>query len=407
MQYSYYKTFLPILSPHLISLFSSLFKGTLPHPQFLHAHISVIPKPGKDPPLPDNYRPIALLNSDYKIFTKILANRLSHLIPRLIHKDQVGFVTARHAGDNTRRTIDLIDLLNKTTRPALILSLDAQKAFDRLSWPFMFATLSKFGFEGPFIAALHALYSRPSSQVQLSSYSSPSFSFSNGTRQGCPLSPLLFILCLERLAAAIRIHSDIRGVSLCQTEYKISLFADDILLTLTRPHISLPNLHALLKEFSFLSGYNINTNKTEALPILISPSDLTTLQQNYSYNWCTKSLKYLGINLTASYSSLYQANFPSLFRDIDRLLRQWDTYPISLLGRINFLKMSILPRLLYLFETLPIPVPMSQLKATQRSFLNFIWHYKAHELPARLYLPPDPEVGWEPQTSLNITLPHT
>lgn len=121
LPYSYYKTFLPILSPHMISLFASLFKGTTPHPQFLHAHISVIPKPGKDPSIPENYRPIASLNSDYKIFTKILANRLSHIIPRLIHKDQVGFVRARHAGDNTRRTVNLIDLLNKTSRQALIL----------------------------------------------------------------------------------------------------------------------------------------------------------------------------------------------------------------------------------------------------------------------------------------------
>lgn len=104
----------------------------------------MIPKPGKDLSLPDKYRPIALLNSDYKIFTKILANRLCHLMPRLIHKDQVGLVPARHAGDNTRRTIDLTDLLNKMTRQALILSLDAQKAFDRISWPFIFATLSTF-----------------------------------------------------------------------------------------------------------------------------------------------------------------------------------------------------------------------------------------------------------------------
>lgn len=156
----------------------------------------------------------------------------------------------------------------------------------------MFATLSKYGFEGPFIAALHALYSCPSSQVQLASYLSSSFSLSNGTRQGCPLSPLLFILCLEPLAADIRIHPDIRGVLLRQTEYKLSLFADDVLLTLTRSHISLPNLIALLKDFSSISGYKINTSKTEALPLHIPPSDLITLEQNYSFHWCPDSLEH-------------------------------------------------------------------------------------------------------------------
>lgn len=107
LPYIYYKTFSPILTSYPMSLFSSLLKGTIPHSQFLHAFITLFPKPDKDPSLPDNYRPITLLNSDYKIFTQILANKLSPLLITLIHRDQVGFVQTRHAGDNTRQTIDL------------------------------------------------------------------------------------------------------------------------------------------------------------------------------------------------------------------------------------------------------------------------------------------------------------
>lgn len=135
--------------------------------------------------------------------------------------------------DNTRRTIDLFDLLNRTKHPTLILRLDAQKAFDSLSWPIMFAILSHYGFTGPFIRALRALYSTPTSQVRLASQISPSFSLSNGTRQGCPLSPLLF-LSLEPLAAAI-CGCPVAGVHLRQAEYKLFLFADDVLLTLNTP----------------------------------------------------------------------------------------------------------------------------------------------------------------------------
>lgn len=120
LPYIYYKTFSQTSIPYLRSLYSSLLGGTIPHSQFLHANITVIPKQGKDPALPDNYRPIALLNLDYKIFTKILANRLSPLLPALIHRNQVGFVPTRHAGDNTRRTIDLIDLVTKTKRPTIV-----------------------------------------------------------------------------------------------------------------------------------------------------------------------------------------------------------------------------------------------------------------------------------------------
>lgn len=108
LSYSYYKTFLPSQTQYLLKLFASLSKGTVPYSQFLHAFISVILKPGKN-----NYCPVALLNSDHNIFTKILADKLTHMLPNLINKDQVGFVPTRYAGDNTRH---VIDLLNKTQR---------------------------------------------------------------------------------------------------------------------------------------------------------------------------------------------------------------------------------------------------------------------------------------------------
>lgn len=110
----------------MLTLYDSLLKGHSPHPQLSHSYISVIPKPGKDPSIPDNYRPIALLNSDYKIFTKILASRLSRLMPKLINREQMGFVPSKNAGDNTHRTIDLIDLLDRSSRSPLIVSLAAR-----------------------------------------------------------------------------------------------------------------------------------------------------------------------------------------------------------------------------------------------------------------------------------------
>lgn len=118
----------------------------------------------------------------------------------------------------------------------------------------------------------------------------------------------------------------------------------------------------------------------EALPINISPALLNTLQHTFKYRWCTSLLKYLGVHLTPSYSSLYQANFPPMFTEITRPLNLWTPLPISFLCRINVLKMSTLPKLLYLFETLPIPVPLSQLKLLQRKCLKFIWNNASHRI---------------------------
>lgn len=380
LTYLYYQSFPDLLIPRLTGLYNYFLAGEPMSENMLHSYITLIPKPGKSPLESSNYRPIALLNTDLKIFTKILADRLSLWLPQLVHKDQVGFVLNRQGGDNTRRAIDLIDVLNKRDESALLLSLDAEKAFDRLNWSFMFATLHKFGFEGPFIHALKNLYSVPSAVIRLPHAMSPLISIRNGTRQGCPLSPLLFVLCIEPLAAAIRLNPDIRGIRVRDREFKISLYADDVLLTLTNLPITLPNLHAQLQIYSTLSGYKINSSKTEALPINCSASELTSLQANFNYHWQQTSLKYLGVYLTTAYTSLYSHNFPKLFLEIRNLLNRWNSLPISFFGRISAIKMTVLPKLLYLFDTLPIPIRRGDLRSMQATLLNFIWAQKRHRI---------------------------
>lgn len=106
--------------------------------------LTLIPKPDKDHTLYANYRPIALLNTDLKIFMKLLSLKLNKILLSLIHNDQVGFVPWRQAGDNTRRIINLISIANLQNMQALLLSLAAENAFD--SWSFLFKTLEYLGF---------------------------------------------------------------------------------------------------------------------------------------------------------------------------------------------------------------------------------------------------------------------
>lgn len=176
---------------------------------------------------------------------------------------------------------------------------------------------------------------------------------------------------MEPLAASIRNNPDIRGIVVRDREFKISLFADDIILTLTQPHITLPVLHGELDNFRALSGYKINPLKSEALPLHIPEAELALLKANFHYNWKTTALKYLGTYITPKYDTLYQENFPPLFRSIRALLTQWKKLHISLLGRIASIKMTILPKLLYLFQTLPIPIPLKHLKKLQSDLLQF------------------------------------
>lgn len=133
-----------------------------------------------------NYRSIALLNSDLKIFMKILATRLHFWLPQFMHKNQVGFIPCQQAGD-TRRAINLIKMDNMQDEEALRLSLDTEKAFDRLNWPFMLETLQAYGLKGAFLTVIKGLYSSPLASIKMLYASSSPEWYTSGMS---PLSPI-------------------------------------------------------------------------------------------------------------------------------------------------------------------------------------------------------------------------
>lgn len=240
----YYKAFSDALSPYLARLFNSLRAGSSLEPSANLAYISVIPKQGKDPSDVCNYRPISLINNDLKIMMKILANRLASFIANYIHKDQVGFIPGRQRPDQIRRAVDLISLMQSSwdggpSQPGYVLSIDLQKAFDTVTWPYLFTVLRKWGFGPDFITTISSLYSSPKACIKIQGHLSEEFSILQGTRQGCPLSPILFAIAIETLALAIRQNPDIHGVQCGQKTHKCALFADDVLLFVTSP----PNFH--------------------------------------------------------------------------------------------------------------------------------------------------------------------
>ncbi|XP_053571730.1 protein fantom [Bombina bombina] len=205
----YFKTFKHILIPHLLTLFQSIDQNEPMSSNMLEAFITVLPKPGKSPDQPAHFRPISLLNVDLKICAKVLANRLNAVLPLLIHVDQAGFVPGREARDNTTRVLQLMQFVSLHKTPSILLSTDAEKAFDRLDWTFFKLTLQKFGIPEELFSKIFALYVGPRAKVKVNGILSGSFYIKNGTRQGCPLSPLLFVLSMELLAIKLRGSSEL------------------------------------------------------------------------------------------------------------------------------------------------------------------------------------------------------
>ena len=135
----------------------------------------------------------------------------------------------------------------------MIISIDAEKAFDKIQHPFMIQTLQKAGIKGKYLNIIKAIYDKPTANI-LDGEKLKAFPLKSGTRQRCPLSPLLFNIVLEVLATAIRPEKEIEGVQIGKEEVKLSLFADDMILYIENPKDSSRKLLELISEYSKVAG---------------------------------------------------------------------------------------------------------------------------------------------------------
>ena len=209
----FYKFFWPDLKDIVYnSLKYALESGSLSIEQ-KRGVINLIPKSGKDLRFLSNWRPISLLNTDYKILAKLLAKRLQPILPDIIDNDQSAYIKGRNISDNVRSIWDLIEYTSLSRKPAYILFIDFEKAFDSLSFEFLINCLEKSNL-GKFIDFIKVLYNNVSSCILHQGSQSAYFGILRGVRQGCPLSSLLFIIALESFASTLRNDKGIEGIKI-------------------------------------------------------------------------------------------------------------------------------------------------------------------------------------------------
>ena len=316
----FYQTFWEKIK-HLVvnSINEGFHKGELSSLQ-KQGVLSLIFKKG-DPENIENWRPISLLNTDYKILTRVLAMRLQKVLPNIINFDQQGYLKNRNIAFNIRQIQDVIDFTDNFNIDGIILFLDFRKAFDTCNWKFLFAVLKRFGFNLSFISWMQTIYNNCTSCIMNNGWKSEFFPLNRGLRQGCPSSALIFIIIAEIMALNVRNNSSLQGIKVKlksgTKRLKITQLADDTTLFLSSKN-EINTALKVITKFGKNSGLELNKSKTEGL--FTGKLKLCT-EKIGSINWQQRPVKALGVYFGTNKTECSNLNWNTKLEDCERVIK--------------------------------------------------------------------------------------
>jgi hypothetical protein len=360
----FYKEFFPQFGSWFTNIANAQLAKSLSSSQRLGI-ITLLPKKDSDKCLLSNWRPVSLLNTDYKIISKTLVNRLKKLANRFIGNSQNSAVPGRSIYDTLHLLRNVFDYCKARDFPCLAVSLDQAKAFDKVHHDYLFYVMEQMGIGPIFLSMIRQLYNDIYSKVLVNGFLTVAFKITRSVRQGCGLSPLLFNIAIEPLILSITQSLLFRGVPIpgSTAEERAVCFADDLTL-LAQNEFSVGVALSLFEVYSKASGAEINVAKTNALAV------------NGFYR---QSLHPRGIKITnnAKICGVYfgndatALNEKALITKIERAITGLQRHSFTYFGRAQVANIFILAKLWHIATV--TPVSRTFLQQAETLVFRFIW----------------------------------
>eukprot|EP00253_Pinus_taeda_P004952 PITA_04952 len=370
----FYLAFFDLIGQDLFGLIEECrTSGTLYH-AINSTFIALIPK-SDVPATFDDFRPISLCNVLYKIITKIIANRIRPILSTHITPQQFSFLENRQIHEAIGSAQEALHTIWSKHLKSILLKIDLSKAFDRVSWLYIKMMLIHLGFPIPFINWIMACISSPSFSILINGSASHFFHSERGLRQGCPLSPLLFLLVMEglsRLIISATRNGTIRGLKISEECFITHLlFVDDVFILLDRSTRDTTTFSHILSLFSKETGMEVNKGKSTITLSRTSVDESQRALQAFPFNIhpIDRGLKYLGFWLKPICQRI--ADWTWLIAKLEKRLTCWSYRYISTAGRLILIK-SVLEATPFFWMALAW-IPRHTLARMQQICNRYLW----------------------------------
>lgn len=373
----FYKAFKDLLAPLLLDLYQGIQSQQETPRNFAKGIITLIYKNKGNKNEIRNYRPISLLNTDYKILTKILANRLKIISGEIISRNQTYSIPDRDIQDSIMTIRDTVR--GMTAQGGLMLNLDMEKAFDRVEHSFMFKTLEKVGLGNGFIGWIKLLYANARSVIKCNGVVTESFRVERSLRQGCPLSALLFSIVAEPLAQSILKDNGIRGIETPRNEsVRITQYADDITVTV-KSDKCIDKIMTHLEAYGLASGAKINVSKTE-----LGQFGGGTTENKWGFKINNGCRKVLGVYIGANEEEARDRGWREIIKKVKNIMNMWKGRGLTLKGKVTVVNALILSRINHVLGVCELP--QWALNSLNAEISSFLWRGKGNSIAHRVLI---------------------